>query len=74
MIQELIFKEYRTNYGDPEAIEYSAPVYSSPPTKEMIETPFTFNGSLRDYQEEAISKWEKNGHKKKIFNIMILSS
>ena len=44
------------NYGDPEVIEYSAPIYSTPPTKEMIETPFTFNGSLRDYQEEAIRK------------------
>lgn len=44
------------NYGDPEITHFTDPIYTIPPTKQMIETPFTFNGSLRDYQEEAIRK------------------
>jgi len=44
------------NYGDPEKVEYSEPVYGIPPTKQQIEIPFTFQGSLRPYQEDAIQK------------------
>ena len=45
-----------TYYGDPEIVEYSEPEYGIVPTKDIIERPFTFNGSLRDYQQEAIDK------------------
>ncbi len=46
------------NYGAPEKIDYSEAKY--PVTKEMISTPFSFNGGLRDYQEEAIKKLFKH--------------
>lgn len=46
------------NYGEPEKIEFSEPKY--PITSDMIAKQFSFNGSLRDYQEEAIKKLFKH--------------
>lgn len=44
-----------TKFGEPTQISYSEPTYTS---KELENTkkPFSFNGSLRDYQTEAVNK------------------
>ncbi len=42
-------------FGNPESILFTDPKYSSKEI-EMAKVPFSFNGSLRDYQTEAVTK------------------
>jgi superfamily II DNA or RNA helicase len=41
-------------FGEPDSIQFTTPIYKV--FEKDIKTPFTFNGSLRDYQEEAVAK------------------